>query len=69
MAEDANFKGQTFDVVVLIHIIEHFFEPAAVLHKTRQLLRPGGLVFLETPNILRPKVVPGRVFSFAKVPT
>lgn len=63
--EEAVFPGKPFDAVVLVHIIEHFYDPVEVLRKVRRLLRPGGVVFLETPNILRPKVGPGRVFSFA----
>ncbi len=63
--EEAELPRGHFDAVVLVHIIEHFFDPVEVLRKVRRLLRPGGVVFLETPNILRPKVGPGRVFSFA----
>ena len=63
--EDIDLRGERFDAVVLVHLIEHFYEPVEMLRKARTLLRPGGMLFLETPNILRPKVGPRRVFSFA----
>ena len=63
--EEADFSGHEFDVVVSSHMIEHVFEPVDVLVRMRGLLRPGGRVFLETPNILRPKVGPRRLFSRA----
>jgi 2-polyprenyl-3-methyl-5-hydroxy-6-metoxy-1,4-benzoquinol methylase len=63
--EDVDLAGQQFGAIVVIHLIEHFVEPVAMLRKCRTLLQPGGMIFLETPNILRPKVGPGRVFSFA----
>jgi 2-polyprenyl-3-methyl-5-hydroxy-6-metoxy-1,4-benzoquinol methylase len=63
--EEMQWSGPPFDAVVLCHLIEHFFEPVQMLRKVRGLLPPGGMVFLETPNILRPKVGPRRVFSFA----
>jgi len=44
-------------------VIEHVFEPVAVLARVRSLLKPGGIVLLETPNILRPKIGPRRLFS------
>jgi len=63
--EDIDFQGRRFDAVVLVHLIEHFFEPVAMLRKIRTLLKPGGIVFVETPNIMRPKVGPRRIFSLA----
>ena len=55
-------EGQ-FDAVVATHVIEHFFEPVDAMKKIHRLLKPGGLLVLETPNILRPKVGFHRLFS------
>jgi 2-polyprenyl-3-methyl-5-hydroxy-6-metoxy-1,4-benzoquinol methylase len=63
--EQVEFHGRQFDALVMVHLIEHFFEPVDALRKARRMLRPGGALFLETPNILRPKVGPRRVFSYA----
>ncbi len=61
--EEADFGGKMFDAIVSAHVIEHVFQPVAVLSRARELLKPGGVLFLETPNILRPKIGPRRLFS------
>jgi SAM-dependent methyltransferase len=38
-------------VVTLHHVFEHLEDPAAVLDAIRRLLAPGGLLFLEVPNV------------------
>lgn len=40
-----------FDVITLSHVIEHVEAPRKLLVECRRLLRPGGLLWLETPNI------------------
>ena len=42
-----------FDAVVFLQTIEHVFDPVAVLSHLRSLLRPGGIVYVSTPNVLR----------------
>jgi 2-polyprenyl-3-methyl-5-hydroxy-6-metoxy-1,4-benzoquinol methylase len=56
---------QGFDFFAASHVIEHFPEPLVFLEKIRSLAAPQALLFLETPNILAPKVGPRRVFSLA----
>lgn len=43
--------GRTFDVVAAQEIIEHLENPRHFLRQCRDLVRPGGLVLLSTPNI------------------
>ena len=44
----------TFDLVVLCEVIEHLpVPPYTVLRKIRSWLRPGGVIFLTTPNLYR----------------
>lgn len=47
------FAGETglFDVITLNHVIEHVYEPIKVLEACHALLKPGGQLWLETPNI------------------
>ena len=40
-----------FDVVTLSHVIEHLHEPRTELTRIRRLLRPGGLLWIATPNL------------------
>jgi 2-polyprenyl-3-methyl-5-hydroxy-6-metoxy-1,4-benzoquinol methylase len=39
------------DAVSLFHVIEHILLPTEALSAIRQILRPGGIVVLETPNV------------------
>jgi SAM-dependent methyltransferase len=41
----------TFDAVTLSHSIEHVHEPDELLAAAFELLRPGGQLFVETPNL------------------
>lgn len=49
-AEAMTFTPQSFDVAVMFDVIEHLFDPNAVLASTHRVLRPGGLMFIITPN-------------------
>ena len=45
--------GKEYDAVLCLEVIEHLHvNPLAVLLSVGQLLRPGGLLFLSTPNLL-----------------
>jgi SAM-dependent methyltransferase len=43
---------QPADAVVFLQTIEHLEDPGAVLDHFRSLLKPGGVVFVSTPNVL-----------------
>lgn len=42
--------SQRFEVIVAFEVIEHLFEPAAVIASLERLLKPGGLLILTCPN-------------------
>lgn len=44
-------KPGFFDVITMGHVIEHLHDPEATLIIALQLLRPGGRLWLETPNL------------------
>lgn len=46
-----DLAGRTFDVVAMNDFLEHLTDPAGALRTVRQLLAPGGLVFISTPDI------------------
>jgi SAM-dependent methyltransferase len=39
-----------FDVIVLLHVLEHLRDPVKVLRKAETLLNPKGIIILSTPN-------------------
>ncbi|MDH7514414.1 MAG: class I SAM-dependent methyltransferase [Bacteroidota bacterium] len=44
------FRAERFDGIVLQDVLEHCCNPAAVLREAYRLLRPGGAVYISTPN-------------------
>lgn len=48
---DANWPAASFDLIRLGHVIEHVCDPVAVLRRAFDLLRPGGFIYGETPNV------------------
>ncbi len=44
-------QHEIFDVITISHVIEHVHDPAEVLKQAYTLLKPGGTLYLDTPNI------------------
>ncbi len=40
-----------YDIITLIHVIEHLPDPRQTLEQIFGLLKPGGLLYIETPNL------------------
>lgn len=53
MADDIPLEDGCADVVMALHLIEHFYlwEVGTVLAEWRRLLKPGGTLILELPNL------------------
>lgn len=49
--EDGPFKERSFDLVTLWDVLEHIPDPDPLLSRVRELLKPGGMVFIHTPNV------------------
>lgn len=47
---DYDFGDRRYDVVYAAHIIEHVANPVRFLQRIADLLKPGGICVLETPN-------------------
>lgn len=41
---------ETFDIITLFHVLEHFPDPIALLRQLAEKLRPGGQIIVEVPN-------------------
>jgi 2-polyprenyl-3-methyl-5-hydroxy-6-metoxy-1,4-benzoquinol methylase len=50
--DDLLLGGRTFDAIFLVEVVEHLYDEAlaATLRNCRTLLRPGGRLFVTTPN-------------------
>ncbi|HYO99637.1 MAG TPA: class I SAM-dependent methyltransferase [Pyrinomonadaceae bacterium] len=48
--EGMNYPDASFDVVTLVEVIEHLYDPAETVRELRRVVRPGGLVYISTPN-------------------
>ncbi|MGC1549552.1 MAG: class I SAM-dependent methyltransferase [Rhodanobacter sp.] len=52
MGDIAVFQPQErYDVITLAHVIEHLHDPSAMLRACADLIRPGGTIWVATPNI------------------
>jgi 2-polyprenyl-3-methyl-5-hydroxy-6-metoxy-1,4-benzoquinol methylase len=79
LLSDVGFGDAAFDAVALLHVIEHLPDPAASIREIRRILKPGGVIVLETPRYdtlmfklmgrrERSLAYPGHIFFFT-VPT
>ncbi|MEW6428527.1 MAG: methyltransferase domain-containing protein [Thermodesulfobacteriota bacterium] len=48
--EKLPFADDSFDAVVLVHVIEHLRNPFLVRDEIARVLKPGGRFYVETPN-------------------
>jgi 2-polyprenyl-3-methyl-5-hydroxy-6-metoxy-1,4-benzoquinol methylase len=44
------FSTSTFDAVVMLHVIEHMPDPSENLREIHRILKPGGVLVIETPR-------------------
>lgn len=48
---NAPYGPESFDVITCFHVLEHLYQPLAVLKKVANWLKPGGIFFVMVPNI------------------
>lgn len=48
---DAPFAKESFDVITCFDVLEHLYEPVKVITKVREWLKPGGVFYVQVPNI------------------
>ena len=42
---------EQYDVITISHVIEHVYDPTSLLRDLYRLLKPGGCLWLDTPNL------------------
>jgi len=55
------------DVILLIHVIEHFVSPKRALLQMRELMKDDAFLYIECPNVTGPFATFGRMFHFAHI--
>lgn len=49
--ENVKFPDGYFDVITLIHVLEHLRDPVGTLREVCRILKKGGIVIMAVPNI------------------
>ena len=52
MLGSVQFERGSFDLIAIMHVFEHVPRPLETLHEIRELLKPGGVLFIEVPNTI-----------------
>jgi len=48
--ENANFKSNYFDLIIMIDLLEHVYFPQYLLQQTKRYLKRTGVLYLQIPN-------------------
>lgn len=53
-AEDLpDTEHERYDAVLMVALIEHLVDPLRAMQQIRKIIRPGGFVYIDTPNIAK----------------
>lgn len=63
--DTAEFPAASFDAIVSFHVLEHLPSPSRFFEKAVRWLRPGGMLWVEVPNLTCPG---GRLDTFFQLP-
>lgn len=58
------FKDNSFDVVTLWDVIEHYIYPKDELKEIYRILKPGGVLFISTPNHKKGRLIGANWFGY-----
>jgi len=47
---NTSFPDQSFDIIFANNVVEHVKDPVKFLKEMKRILKPGGLLFIKTPN-------------------
>lgn len=71
-----NFKPKkTYSVITMCDVLEHIEDPAMALEKAYKMLEPGGLLYIQVPNVIGFKIpygdhlgLPHHLWQFSPAP-
>ncbi|MDD5082498.1 MAG: class I SAM-dependent methyltransferase [Dehalococcoidales bacterium] len=49
--EKLNFADSSFDTITVVSVLEHVFDPYHLIRECHRLLRPGGTLIVQVPNV------------------
>ena len=55
LLSELNFSDQSFDVVVMWHVLEHVSDPRPTLAEVSRILKPGGIFLVGVPDFGSPE--------------
>jgi len=55
LLKELNFPDNSFDVVVMWHVLEHVSDPRPTIAEVARILRPGGIFLVAVPNFGSPE--------------
>lgn len=67
--EECDFNGPSFDLIRLSHVLEHMRDSVSALRQLAGWLRPGGVIYIEVPDIERDAhhKMRGRMFHYGHI--
>jgi len=67
--QDIDYQKNSFDAITMFHVIEHVLYPKELIRRCYTLLKPGGILLLETPDISsRRAKIDGANWRYLKIP-
>ena len=53
-AEEISESGHnSYDAVIMVALIEHLVDPLRAMQEIRKIIKPGGFIYIDTPNIAK----------------
>lgn len=68
LGEQLPFRDRSFDLVTMNQVMEHVSDQAAVLFEAARVLKPGGAIYIASPNYLRFYESHYKIFWFPLLP-